>query len=46
MLTTGREKDGDGFYFKGDTSVPSYHKSEGLQEPSESWDSGKDIVTT
>lgn len=46
VLTTGSEKDEDGFYFKGDTSVPSYHKSEGLQEPSESWDSGKDIVTT
>lgn len=39
VLTTGSEKDEDGFYFKGDTSVPSYHKSEGLQEPSESWDS-------
>ena len=34
----GSEKDEDGFYLKGNTSVPSYHKNEELQEPSESWD--------
>lgn len=34
----GSEKDEDGFYFKGNTSVPSYHRTEELQEPSESWD--------
>jgi len=34
----GSEKDEDGFYFKGDTSVPSYHKTEELQEPLERWD--------
>ena len=39
-LTAGSEKDEDGFYFKGNTSVPSYHKTEELQEPSESWDNG------
>ncbi|KAL9963314.1 hypothetical protein ACROYT_G032504 [Oculina patagonica] len=35
----GSEKDEDGFYFKGNTSVPSYHRTDDLQEPSESWDS-------
>jgi len=40
-LMTGSEKDEDGFYFKGDTSVPSYHKTEELQEPLERWDIGK-----
>ena len=39
-LTAGSEKDEDGFYFKGNTSVPSYHKTEELQEPLESWDNG------
>lgn len=34
----GSEMDKEGFYFKGNTSVPSYHKTEDLQLPSESWD--------
>lgn len=35
----GNEKDEDGFYFKGDTSVPSYYHSEKLEDPSsENWD--------
>ena len=40
VLLTGSEKDEDGFYFKGNTSVPSYHKTEDIQESSESWDTG------
>ena len=43
----GSEKDKDGFYFKGNTSVPSYHGTEELQQPSESWDDqGIDFTTS
>lgn len=34
----GSEKDEDGFYFKGNTSVPSYHRTEELQPSTENWD--------
>lgn len=40
ILLTGSEKDEDGLYFKGNTSVPSYHKTEDIQQSSESWDTG------
>ncbi|XP_015757468.1 PREDICTED: uncharacterized protein LOC107336904 [Acropora digitifera] len=39
----GNEKDEDGFFFKGDTSVPTYYHSEKLEDPlSENWDDEDD----
>ena len=38
LLHVGSEKDDDGFYFKGNTSVPSYHRTEELQPSTENWD--------
>ena len=38
LLHVGSEKDEDGFYFKGNTSVPSYHRTEELQPSTENWD--------
>ena len=35
---SGSEKDEAGFYFKGDTSVPSYHKTDNIQWGCEYWD--------
>ncbi|XP_068706803.1 uncharacterized protein [Montipora foliosa] len=38
----GSEKDDDGFYFKGNTSVPGHYYSEDLQNASENWDDEED----
>ncbi|KAK3750348.1 hypothetical protein QZH41_010284 [Actinostola sp. cb2023] len=40
----GSEKDSEGFYFKGDTSVPCYRKEECSIPPDDDWDIGT-VVT-
>lgn len=36
----GTEKDSEGFYFKGDTSVPCYRREELSIPPEDEWDRG------
>ena len=45
LLHVGSEKDEDGFYFKGNTSVPSYHRTEELQPSTENWDDQGNQIT-
>lgn len=41
IFVSGNEQDSEGFYFKGDTSVPCYKRERASRTLEEDWDRGE-----